>query len=76
MVADMHTYIPCSWQAHRHSQVKKCKAFASMSLCSYVLMSSSIHTVFREQLDVCCAVNIQVYPIEAGDVHVCVLSAV
>lgn len=47
-----------------------------MSLCSYVLMSSSIHTVFREQLDVCCAVNIQVYPIEAGDVHVCALSAV
>ena len=76
MVADMHTYIPCSWQAHRHSQVKKCKAFASISLCSYVQMVSSIYTVFRVQLDVCCVVNIQMYSIEAGDVHVCVLSAV
>lgn len=75
MVADMHTYIPCSWQAHRHSQVKKCKAFASISPCSYVQMVSSIYTVFRVQLDVCCVVNIQMYSIEAGDVHVCALSA-
>lgn len=71
----MHTYIPCSWQAHRHSQVKKCKAFASISPCSYVQMVSSIYTVLRVQLDVCCVVNIQVYSIEAGDVHVCALSA-
>ena len=71
----MHTYIPCSWQAHRHSQVKKCKAFASISPCSYVQMVSSICTVFRVQLDVCCVVNIQMYSIEAGDVHVCALSA-
>ena len=76
MVADMHTYIPCSWQAHRHSQVKKCKAFASISPCSYVQMVSSIYTVFRVQLDVCCVVNIQMYSIEAGDVHACALSAV